>query len=112
MNGSNKNKVIKIHPVHNVLVALADLLQDEVVANENVSYKLVKPIPAKHKFFVQDLNQGDEIKMYGVTVGKVTTLAVKTGEQMTVHKVKHAAELYNYKNLYGIQTNFPIILMN
>ncbi len=77
MNGSNKNKVIKIHPVDNVLVALADLLQDEVVAFENVSYKLVQPITAKHKFFVQNLKQGDEMKMYGVTVGKETTLAAK-----------------------------------
>jgi altronate hydrolase len=106
LNGSNKNKVIKIHPVDNVLVALADLLQDEVIAYKNVSYKLVQPIPAKHKFFVQDLKQGDEIKMYGVTVGKLTTLAVKTGEQMTVHKVKHAAEPYNYKNLYGYRPIF------
>jgi altronate hydrolase len=94
-----KNKVIKIHPADNVLVALADLQQDEVIDYENTLYKLVQPIPAKHKFFAGNLKHGDDIKMYGVTVGKVVTKTVYRGERMTVDNTKHAAEPYSYKNI-------------
>ncbi len=92
-----QNKVIKIHPADNVLVALTDLQQHEVIDYENNSYQLTQPIPAKHKFFVKELKQGEEVKMYGVTVGTVVTPLVHQGERMTLENTKHAAEPYAYK---------------
>ncbi|CAN5810737.1 hypothetical protein BH11BAC3_BH11BAC3_05650 [soil metagenome] len=68
---SPRNKILQIHPADNVLVALSDLEKGAVIEFENNAYALLEPIPAKHKFFMQDMQQGDAIKMYGVTVGKV-----------------------------------------
>jgi altronate hydrolase len=101
MNSSMKNlhkKVIKIHPADNVLVALADLAMGEVIAFENELYCLVEEIPAKHKFFINDLQKGEAIKMYGVTVGKIVAEKVLRGGKMTVENTQHAAEPYAYRN--------------
>ena len=53
-------------------------------------------IPAKHKFFIQDMNAGDEVIMYGVLVGKAQNYIPKGG-LMTTANIKHAAEPYAYR---------------
>jgi len=93
-----QNKVLRIHPSDNVLVALTDLQQNEIVEYNNNAYALLELIPAKHKFFMNDMQQGEEIKMYGVTVGKVVSNKVLRGQRMTTENTKHAAEPYAYKN--------------
>ena len=35
-----------------------------------MKYILQNDIPAKHKFFTQDMHAGDKVIMYGVLVGK------------------------------------------
>ncbi|MEO6232409.1 MAG: altronate dehydratase family protein [Ferruginibacter sp.] len=93
------NKILQIHPADNVLVALSDLEKDAIIEFENNAYALLEPIPAKHKFFMLDMQQGEAIKMYGVTVGKVFTSQVLRGQRMTVDNTKHAAEPYAYRNV-------------
>ena len=92
-----KQAVIKIHAKDNVLVALKDLPAGETVHFNNEQIILKTPIPAKHKFFMQDMNAGDEVIMYGVLVGKVH-YAVKSGERLTTENVKHAAQPYDYRD--------------
>lgn len=94
-----QNKVLKIYPQDNVLVALTDLQAGDVIVFENIHYTLQEPIPAKHKFFMQNMQVGEEIKMYGVTVGKVFTPQVLQGQRMTVENTKHAAEPYAYRSI-------------
>jgi altronate hydrolase len=94
-----QNKVLKIHPADNVLVALTDLAKDEIIEFSNATYALLEPIAAKHKFFMHDMFVGEEIKMYGVTVGKVSTEKVRRGARMSVENTKHAAEAYVYRNI-------------
>jgi len=53
-------------------------------------------IAAKHKFFIKEMNQGDEVIMYGVLVGKVQN-AISRGGLMTTANVKHAAQSYDYR---------------
>lgn len=96
---STQHKVLKIHPTDNVLVALTDLVVDEIIEFGNTVYAIVESIPAKHKFFMNDMLQGEEIKMYGVTVGKVFVNKVQRGERMTIDNTKHAAEHYVYRNI-------------
>lgn len=85
-----KQKVMKIHPADNVLVALTDLaLQDKVEYNGE-EYTLVDRIPAKHKFVIKDMLPGDEIFMYGVLVGKAQT-EIPKGGRITTSNVKHAS---------------------
>ncbi|RYF19073.1 MAG: altronate dehydratase, partial [Flavobacteriales bacterium] len=93
-------KVLKIDVKDNVLVALSDLPQGTEVDFEGSQYALLEDIPAKHKFFMNDMSAGEEIFMYGVLVGKVQ-FPVKTGSRMTVENTKHAADPYQYR-----KTNF------
>ncbi|MFY7899405.1 MAG: UxaA family hydrolase, partial [Chitinophagaceae bacterium] len=93
-------KVLKIHAADNVLVALTDLQKNEVILFEDKSYTVTEFIPAKHKFFIADLAKGDEIKMYGVTVGKIVLDKVVVGERMTTENTQHAAEPYMLRNTH------------
>jgi len=89
--------VIKINKADNVLVALQDLAKGTTVLHEGLNYTTAEPIPAKHKMFMQDMQTGDEVLMYGVLVGKVQQ-DVKLGERMSVENTKHAAEPFAYRD--------------
>ena len=54
-------KVLRIHPEDNVLVALKDLKKGEVIEFDGRQYTLADPVAAKHKFFMRDMNEGDEV---------------------------------------------------
>lgn len=89
-------KVLKVHPDDNVIVALQDLPQGEKVVYSGVEYIVVDDVPAKHKFFEHDMKAGDEVIMYGVLVGKAQT-DIPRGGLMTTSNIKHASEGYDYR---------------
>jgi len=91
-----KQVVLKIHPKDNVLVALKNLAKGETFSFEGEEYVLNDPIAAKHKFFINEMNPGDEVIMYGVLVGKVQNF-IPRGGLMTTANVKHAAQPYDYR---------------
>lgn len=91
-----KHRVLKVNSKDNVIVALADLPKGEIVSFEGNDYVLQENIPAKHKFYMHDMQQGDEVTMYGVLVGKVQ-FDVKAGSRMSTENLKHAAEPYAYR---------------
>ncbi|KQC01250.1 UxaA family hydrolase [Pedobacter sp. Hv1] len=91
-----KQKVLKVHPNDNVLVALADLKAGETVHYQGNDYVVVDDIQAKHKFYTTDMNVGDEVLMYGTLVGKVQ-YALKAGTRMTTDNLKHAAAPYQFR---------------
>jgi len=93
-----KNMVLKVHPNDNVVVALKDLKKGESVVLHADTFELIENIPAKHKFYTEDLSKGSEVIMYGVLVGKVTQ-DVKRGGCMTTENLRHAAEAYAYRNV-------------
>lgn len=95
-----KHKVLKVHPDDNVIVALTNLTKGENISFEGAEYLLQEDIPAKHKFFMQDMKNGDAVIMYGVLVGKAQ-MAITKGSRMSTENIKHAAEPYTYRN-----TNF------
>lgn len=90
------NKILKIHPADNVIVALTNLQKGETVQLEDEAYYLLEDIPAKHKFVTEDLNAGDPVTMYGVLVGKAQHFILKGGLISTAN-VKHAANQYEVK---------------
>ncbi len=92
-----KHKVLKVHPKDNVIVALTSLSKGETISFEGVDYLLPEEIPAKHKFFMQDMKTGDEVIMYGVLVGKAQ-MNIAKGSRMSTENIKHAAEPYAYRN--------------
>src|SRR5690349_8905563 len=89
--------VIKIHPDDNVLVALKDIAAGKTVVYEGEEFTVIEDVPAKHKFFMQDMPAGSEIKMYGVLVGK-TQIPVQRGARMTTTNVQHAAKGYAWRD--------------
>src|SRR5688572_4841973 len=89
-------KVLKINPDDNVIVALQDLTKGEKISYNGKIHELVDDIPAKHKFFENDMNQGDEVIMYGVLVGRAQSF-IPSGCIMTTSNVKHAADPYDYR---------------
>lgn len=91
-----QKQVLRIHPKDNVLVALRDLEKGEEVPFEGETYVMQNKIPAKHKFFMRDMNTGDEVVMYGVLVGKAQN-SIPRGGLMTTQNVKHAAQQYDYR---------------
>lgn len=93
-----KNKVLRINKKDNVLVALSDLSEGELIEFEGERYTPKEPIPAKHKFFMQDMKQGDEVIMYGVLVGKIQ-FDVPQGSRMSTDNTKHATEPYIYRKI-------------
>ncbi len=87
------NKVLKIHPADNAIVALINLKKGETVYLDGESFYLLEDIPAKHKFAIHDLNAGDAVRMYGVLVGKAQHFILKGGLISTAN-LKHAADPY------------------
>ncbi len=92
-----KHKVLKVHSRDNVIVALTNLSKNETISFEGKDYLLQEDIPAKHKFYMQDMQVGDEVMMYGVLVGKIQQ-SVKAGSRMSTENLKHAAEPFAWRN--------------
>lgn len=92
------NKILRIDPLDNVIVALKDLAAGEELQVEGGRLKVEESIPAKHKFYLTDLPQGGEVYMYGVLVGK-TTRPVKRGGLMSTANLHHAASPYGFRDV-------------
>src|SRR6267154_2308968 len=93
-----KHRVLKVHPDDNVVVALVNLGKGEAISFEGNEYIMQEDIPAKHKFFMQDMKPGDKLMMYGVLIGKAQKDILK-GSRMSTENVKHAAEPYDYRKV-------------
>ena len=93
----NQQKILRIHPKDNVLVALSDLKKGTQVFFENKTYEIQNDIAAKHKFVTETLSKGDQVYMYGVLVGKVKKEITKGG-LITTTNLSHDTEAYEIQN--------------
>lgn len=84
------SKVLQINPRDNVLVALENLPAGMVVKYRDKEVILKDHIPVKHKFAIKDFATGDQVKMYGVLVGKATE-PIDTGALLTTENLHHAS---------------------
>ena len=87
---------LKIHPKDNVMVALTDLQAGIEIVSDNKFITLSDFVPAKHKFVIDNIEQGEEIIMYGVPVGKALT-KIFSGGVIGTHNVVHDAMKYGSK---------------
>ena len=90
------NRVLKLDPKDNVLIALADLRKGERILFDSQTYPLESDVPAKHKFATEDLPAGASVRMYGVTVGTAVKPIVRGG-LLTVGNLHHQAEPFHGK---------------
>ncbi|MEO8414134.1 MAG: altronate dehydratase family protein [Ginsengibacter sp.] len=98
---------LKIHPDDNVLVALKDLSPGTAFSLEDDQLILPQYVAAKHKFFVNEMNEGENVIMYGTLVGKVQS-NIPRGGLMTIENTKHAAGSYAYRG-YNYHWDAPDI---
>jgi altronate hydrolase len=81
-------KLLKIDPRDNVLVALTTLQAGTPVAHEGDIYTPVNDIPAKHKMAIESLEPGARVIMYGGVVGRVRQAIPRGGLLRTIN-VQH-----------------------
>jgi len=88
------NKVIKVHPDDNVIVALQNLDANTNVNWNGTSYTVRERILAKHKFVAQDIAVGGDIIMYGVLVGKAIKF-IAQGHSINTENIVHSSSAYS-----------------
>jgi altronate hydrolase len=89
----NQEKVLRIHPKDNVLVALTDLKKGTQVLFENETYEIQNNIAAKHKFVTYKLFKGDQVYMYGVLVG-LAKKEITKGDLISTINLAHDTDTY------------------
>ncbi len=95
-NEIKQERVLKLSPKDNVLVALADLRKGETIAFNGSSYVLATDVRAKHKFATEALKPGDDVIMYGVLIGEAMEPIAK-GEVITPRNTHHQAAPFHEK---------------
>lgn len=102
-----QNKLIKVHPLDNVAVALVNLYAGESVILENRTITIGVDVPAKHKIALENLAQHDKIIMYGVLVGKACH-PIATGNVLNTNNVVHLVEKVTKKTT-SISWEAPVV---
>jgi len=89
-------KILRVDPKDNVLVALSQLPAGEAITFDGEEYVPPSEIPAKQKFAVRDFAIGDEIIMYGGVVGLVRQ-PIPRGGLLSTRNVQHDASGFGPK---------------
>jgi altronate hydrolase len=89
-------KLLRVDPKDNVLVALTPLAAGQAVTFYGEEYVLQSDIAAKHKFATRDLAVGDEVIMYGGVVGLVRQ-PIPRGGLLSTRNVQHDASGFGPK---------------
>jgi altronate hydrolase len=89
-------KILRIDPKDNVLVALIGLPAGEPITFAGEQYVPPSEIPAKHKLAIRDLAVGDEVIMYGGMVGLVRQ-PIPRGGLLSTRNVQHDASGFGPK---------------
>jgi altronate hydrolase len=93
-----EGRILQLDPRDNVLIALQPLHSGESVTFGAAAYVTSSEIPAKHKFAISPLQPGDEVRMYGVVVGKATQ-PIRAGELVSTRNLRHDAAPFREKSL-------------
>jgi len=82
--------LLQLDPRDNVLIALTDLKAGDRIEFGRQTYTLLKNVPAKHKFALQEFRVDDDVVMYGVLVGRAVK-PIAAGELLTTSNIQHQA---------------------
>jgi altronate hydrolase len=81
-------KILKVHPDDNLIVALQNLEAGAVIEVEGQTITLPAAVERKHKFVQHDIAAQQEVLMYGVVVGKAN-FDLPQGTAITTANVSH-----------------------
>jgi altronate hydrolase len=90
---TNERVTLRIHPFDNVAVALQDLAKGARLDVDGASVVLKETVASKHKFAIDNLDAGSDIRMYGILVGRAVR-KIQQGEQITTENIKHDSREY------------------
>lgn len=90
------DRVLKLDPRDNVLIALSDLRQGQQIMFNGTVCELTTNVLAKHKFATTDLAAGDKVIMYGVLVGEAMK-PIRRGEAITTLNLHHQSAPFHEK---------------
>ncbi len=90
-------RLLRVDPGDNLAIALVPLPRGTQVVIDGQTIELATDIPAKHKFVVELRAVGDEVRMYGIIVGKATKPIAK-GEVVSTLNVTHATSGFRAKS--------------
>ena len=90
------DRILKIHPSDNVLVALTDLRAGDKIIYLGKEITILQDVPSKHKVADRDIPVHEEIRMYGIVVGKATQ-PISTGGVIAVNNMRHQATPFTKK---------------
>lgn len=82
---------LRVHAADNVRVALKDLPAGTEIEDNGRQIRLAESIRHKHKFALQALGVGEQVIMYGVTVGRATQ-PIAEGAAITTANVEHSTD--------------------
>ncbi len=87
-----RNRIVKLDPRDNLIVALTDLAAHETLEYNGKRYTTAEAIPAKQKFTEQALAVGDSAIMYGTIVGSARQPIAQGGLIATRNLQHHTSE--------------------
>ena len=93
-----QQKILKIHPKDNLIVALDHLVAGEVVSLGSEHYQITQDVAPKHKFVAHDLAPEDPAYMYGVLVGRAKE-PIRQGSPVTTANLRHEAQHYDERHV-------------
>lgn len=95
-----------INQKDNVAVALVELNKGDKVLVKGIDVEIQERIPVKHKFTLEALEEGGEIKMYGLLVG-YAKVAIGKGERIATENTAHAAQKAVIKDEFAYDWTAP-----
>jgi altronate hydrolase len=96
-------KLLRIDPRDNVLVALTALSAGEAVSLGGEQYTPANDIRAKHKFAIEELPVGAHVIMYGGVVGRVRE-PIPRGGLISTRNVEHDATDFARRDVHYVWT--------
>ena len=85
------HSTLQVHPEDDMIVALRDHQQGEVVGCDGQHVTLTARVAAKHKFARRNVSKGELLRMYGMVVGRATQ-DIAIGEPLTTTNLEHATD--------------------
>lgn len=81
-----QKQVYQIHPLDNVVTALADLPKDAIIDLGDMHVVALDAIPFGHKMAVSEIPSGKPVIKYGETIG-LATANIAAGEHVHSHNL-------------------------
>lgn len=87
---------IRINKLDNVVVALKNIPEGEILEVDGKQIKVARNIPQGHKIALEDIPEADNVIRYGNPIGHARQL-IKTGEHVHIHNVEtNLSGIINY----------------